>query len=412
MVNNYYQTNVIPIRQIQTELVFVGKLQFKQLLTIHRLTERKESLIDPFDQKIVIPEHEDEEFQRQLSSNKLTKIANFLEEQLESFKKKKSIGLFPSSVLVALDHDIDYDPSQLDEKFLAGAYSDRLSSCFIKNESILFIPKNRRIALIVDGQHRFYGVKKLYESPFLSIEDKQTIENFEFPTTFLIGFDIYQLGKVFATVNFTQKPVNRSLYYDIFGSVPDIERNDIKLAHDLALHLNNSDESPIKDMIKMLGKGYGLFSQSFFVEKMLIHFKKGGVWEKIYADYINNGKQYKKLPIFMKIYLRCVEEAYNNAWPTRVKRDEDLVYSPFYYDFILCKTTGMGAIFRLIKDIYLLVEESPEKEMRDKILEIFNKLPKKEYMNLFSKAGDFGGTGGEGLQVKLYRLMKLKLGLG
>lgn len=311
-----------------------------------------------------------------------------------------------------MDHDIDYDSGQIDEKFLAGVYSDRLSSCFIKNESILYIPKNRRIALIVDGQHRFYGVKKLYESPFLSAEDKQTIENFEFPTSFLIGFDIYQLGKVFATVNFTQKPVNRSLYYDIFGSVPDIEKNDIKLAHDLALHLNNSEESPLKDMIKMLGKGYGLFSQSFFVEKMLIHFKKRGVWEKIYADYINNGRDYKKLPIFMKTYLRCVEEAYNNAWPTRVERDEKLVYSPFYYDFILCKTTGMGAIFRLIKDIYPLVEESSEKEMHDKILEIFNRLPKIEYMNLFSKTGDFGGTGGEGLQVKLYRHLQSKLRLG
>jgi hypothetical protein len=31
----------------------------------------------------------------------------------------------------------------------------------------------------------------------------------------------------------------------------------------------------------MLGKGYGLISQAFFVEKILDHFKNNGVWEKI-----------------------------------------------------------------------------------------------------------------------------------
>lgn len=410
--NNYFQINVMPIRQIQTGLVLIGKLQFKQLLTIHRLTERKESLIDPFGEKTVISVKEDEEFQRQLSQNKLNKIGQYLSAQFGLLKENKALGLFPTSVIVALDDDIDYDPDKLDENFLEKVYSDKLSSCFINKEgTILYIPKNKRIALIVDGQHRFYGVKKFYDSLHKE-EDKKILEDFEFPTTFLIGFDIYQLGEVFATVNFTQKPVNRSLYYDIFGSVPNTEMSDIKLAHDLALHLNNNEKSPIQGMIKMLGKGYGLFSQSFFVEKMLIHFKEGGVWEKIYSDYINNGTQYKKIPIFMKIYLRCVEDAYNSAWPVKVTKNDELVYSPYYYDFILCKTTGMGAIFRLIKEIYPQVENLSETDMHDKILEIFNRISKNEYMNLFSKTGDFGGTGGEGLQVKLYRHLKAKLKLG
>ncbi len=162
--NNYYKLNVMPIRQIQTGTVLIGKLQFKQLLTIHRLTERKESLIDPFDEKKVNVEFEEEEFQRQLSSNKLNKIGNFLKEQFELYKEKKSIGLFPTGIIVALDHDVDYDSDKLDEKLLENEYFDKLSSCFIKSDSTLYIPKNKKIALIVDGQHRFYGVKKFYES--------------------------------------------------------------------------------------------------------------------------------------------------------------------------------------------------------------------------------------------------------
>lgn len=410
MTLNFFKINVMKIRQISTGIVLIGKLQFKQLLTIHRLTERKESIIDPFEEKKIVLEKADDEFQRQLSPNKLNKIRDYLSEQFELLKQDKALGLFPTAMIVALDHDIDYDQDKLDEKLLESLYYDKLSSCFINaDNSVLFIPTNKRIGLIVDGQHRLYGLKKFYES-LQKEEDKKFIEEFEFPTTFLIGLDIYQLGEIFATVNFNQKPVNRSLYYDIFGSVPETEKNDIKLAHDLALHLNNNEKSPIKDMIKMLGKGYGLFSQSFFVEKMLIHFKNGGVWEKIYADYMNNGNEYRKLPIFMKTYLECVEEAYISAWPTQVDRNGRFVYSPYGYEFILCKTTGMGAIFRLIREIYPLVENLPEKEMHDKILGILNGI-KDEYKNIFSKNGGFGEGGGEGLQNKLYRLLKLKLRL-
>ena len=212
-------------------------------------------------------------------------------------------------------------------------------------------------------------------------------------------------------MNFTQKPVSRSLYYDIFGSVPDPERNEIKLAHDLALHLNNNKESPLYNMIKMLGKGYGLISQSFFVESMLVHFKEDGVWEKIYSDYIRGGKEYKKLPIFMRVYLNCVEESYNVAWPVKIEKNGELVYSPYNYDYILCKTTGLGAIFMLIKEIYPQVENLSEVEMKTKILNIFKRITKNESESLFSKEEEYGKGGGRGLQLKLYRYLKSKLKL-
>jgi DGQHR domain-containing protein len=409
--DNYFQINVIGIKQIQTGLVLLGKLKFGELSEIHRLTERKESIYDPFGVNPIKVEKEDEEFQRQLNANKLKKISTYLRQNLELFKEGKSLGLFPTSIIVALDYDYDYEPDDLNDDFLDQAYSTELSNCFINKEGTkLFIPINKRVALIVDGQHRFYGVKELCDT-LEDAKEKETINNFEFATTFLIGFDIYQLGQVFATVNFTQKPVNRSLYYDIFGSIPDTEKNDIKLAHDLALHLNNSEKSPIKGMIKMLGKGYGLFSQSFFVEKILIHFKSSGVWEKIYSDYIRGGDSYRKLPIFMRIYLNSIKEAYSSTWPNHVEKNGKHIYSSYNYNFVLCKTTGMGAFFRLIKDIYPRVEELSEEDMRSKILEIFNKISEEESKSLFSKEGDFGQGAGEGLQKKLYERLKSMLDL-
>lgn len=400
ITDKFYIIDVMPIHQIQTGIVLIGKLKFVELLTIHRLTERKESLLDPFREEKLTVVKEDEEFQRQLSPNKIAKIVNYLRE------KGDSRGLFPTSLLVALEYDSDFNKDEPDEDFLSNAYHDKLTSCFInKDKSKLYIPKNPRIALIVDGQHRFYGVKKYFEQ-IGNVNEKQNIEAFEFVTTFLVGYDIYEVGKIFANVNFTQKPVNRSLYYDIFGAVPDTEKNEIKLAHDLALHLNNNPESPIQDMIKMLGKGYGLFSQAFFVEKMLIHFKSGGVWESIFDDYLANGKEYKKLPVFMKIYLNCIKDAYSQAWPKKIEKEGNFVYSPFSYSFILCKTTGMGAFLRLIRDIYPLVKDDSDEVTRRKITNLLQRIPRSEVATLFSKNGEYGGAGSEGLVIRFYKYLR------
>ena len=406
--------NSTKIKQVQySRNLYFGKITFKDLLLMHRLTERKASTTDPFREKGIDYRDEEKEFQRQLSQQKLSKIAKYVKTHLEQIQsgKEKAFGLFHTSLILALDHDLEYNPEELNGgEFFERVYNPELSSCFLSgDEKSLFIPKNQRIALVVDGQHRLYGMKKAYDD--LDIDSRRVLDDFEFFTIFLLGLDIYEVAKVFVTVNFNQKPVNRSLYYDIFGSVPDTERNEIKLAHDLALHLNNNEQSPIKDMIKMLGKGYGLFSQSFFVEKMFIHFKEGGAWQHAYDDYLSYGEKYKQLPMFMKVYLECVEQAYNAAWPDRVQRGETLVYSAYHYDYVLCKTTGMGAIFRLIREIFPATRGCNSEEMRDRIMDILARISNEEAKQIFSKDGDFGQGAGEGLQVKLYRYLRTKLKL-
>jgi hypothetical protein len=37
-------------------------------------------------------------------------------------------------------------------------------------------------------------------------------------------------------------------------------------------------------------------------------------------------------------------------------------------------------------------------------------MPEKKVVNIFSKDGEFGGAGAEGLQLKLYKNLKLELG--
>lgn len=432
-IETYIKLSVVEVRQLQNGIVFTGKIKFNQLNQIFKLTERIENIKDPFDNTSIPLSSKDEQFQRQLSNKKLKEIQEYLQEEIAQIERGKSLGMFPSSVILynrsyELD-DLELGDVQemitekdeviLTEEIISKSYKPDLDCCFYipdsKNADLytLYIPNNKGTTLIVDGQHRFFGTKMLY-SKLKDQATKEIVENFEFIITYLVGFDIYEVGQIFATVNFNQKPVNRSLYYDIFGSAPQTDRegnlqNDIRLAHDLVLHLNNSETSPINSMIKLLGKGYGMFSQAFFVFNMLRVFKTG-IWNAYLIDYVNNGEEYKNIAKFMKAYFQAMQEAYPSSWPEKINKNGELVYSAYYYQFVLGKTTGLGAFFRLIKFIYPKIGNDPT-NYKDEILKIFRKISDSEAKEIFAKTGTFGGAGSEGIQDKLFRFLLSKFEL-
>lgn len=427
LTEKYIVLDMVQVSQLQSGLVFTGKITFGELNQIYKLTERKESVDDPFSNSKILFDESSNEFQRQLSQKKLREIESYLKKEIGLREAGKSLAMFPSSLILYnrayepddIDGNVEHENDLLNENIISESYTDTLDCCFYlsdKNKSDLyqlFIPRNRDITLIVDGQHRFIGTQRFYKS--LDDDLKQEVRDFEFIVTFLVGFDVYEIGQIFATVNFNQKPVNRSLYYDIFGSAPQTDRdgklqNDIRLAHDLALHLQNNDSSPIKDMIKLLGKGYGLFSQAFFVDKMIRFVFKSKIWDSLLADYMSGGNDYKLIAQFMKAYFFALQEAYPSAWPEKVNRKGNNVYSSYAYEYILCKTTGLGAYFRLIKDIYPRVSED-SMNFKVNILNIFNKIDDNEAKELFSKHGAYGGAGSEGNQAKLYRELLSRYGL-
>lgn len=422
----YIILDMVQVSQLQSGIVFTGKMKFGQLNQIYKLTERKESIDDPFGNSAITFDSSSQEFQRQLSQKKLGEIESYLREEMNQREAGKSLAMFPSSLILynrAFEpDDINNGANENDpisEQAILQSYTPKLDCCFYLTSRErpdlykLYIPRNRGITLIVDGQHRFIGTQRFFNSLKGSVQGE--VENFEFIVTYLVGFDLYEVGQIFATVNFNQKPVNRSLYYDIFGSAPQTDRdgklqNDIRLAHDLALHLHNNETSPLQFMIKLLGKGYGLFSQAFFVDKMIRYVFKSNIWDSLIIDYQNGGHEYKIIAKFMKDYFAALQEAYPDAWPNKVSREGHQVYSSYSYDFILCKTTGLGAYFRLIRNIYPLVAHDQE-NFKENVLLIFRKLQRNEAKTLFSKNGEYGGAGSEGLQDKLYKSLLSKYNL-
>ncbi|MCX8530858.1 DGQHR domain-containing protein [Chryseobacterium luquanense] len=437
MTNKLLKISGFLVKQLTYKPIATSSISFNELKEIVKFTSREPSSFDPFDpiqnKDLFTTQANHEYFQRLTSEERVINIYKYLLEEINKRNTKKSeLGTFPTSVIISIDINEQFDNEEeyksqvlkLEENDIIGAFYKITDESKYINFEIL----NRKNSLIVDGQHRLAAMLKLYNDAKnksikigrYSLDDKypnleyntiiSELENFQLNCTLLVGFDKWEQGKVFVDVNFNQKPVNKSLYYDIFGSYPEPDKNDIFLAHMLAMHLNNNSNSVIKGFIKMLGKGSGYFSQAFFVESILEHFKANGIWADIPLDYLSNGKKYEILPLFLKAYFRSIKKNFTDYWPkSEYGKGEK-------YKDVLVKTTGMGALLKLMNPIYkqlirnhIQLNKLSEDELFYEFNLIFAKI-KDHGGKYFSSSSDFSGAGSLGLQNKLYKELGTELG--
>lgn len=76
--------------------------------------------------------------------------------------------------------------------------------------SYVTIPSESRSAQILDGQHRVAGLKD-------AIVDKPTLSDTLIPVAIYEGLDTVQCANIFLSINTEQRPVPRSLVFDLYG---------------------------------------------------------------------------------------------------------------------------------------------------------------------------------------------------
>ncbi|HRG69581.1 MAG TPA: DGQHR domain-containing protein [Saprospiraceae bacterium] len=435
-MNKLIEIKGFMVNQLTYKPIATSSVRFSDLKSIVKFTAREPNDFDPFKPNLklddIVKQTNEQYFQRLIIEDRVRNIYLYLLDEINNkvTKKKSALGSFPTSIILSIDltdqfeNKKEYEESieQIESEDYIGAYYS------VDNNLIALSILRRNNTLIVDGQHRLAAMIKLYDDasnesikigksllnekyPNLDCQSiKNTLNDFELNCTLLLGFDIWEQGKVFADVNFNQKPVNKSLYYDIFGSFPDPDRNDIFLSHMLAKHLNTNEKSDIKGFIKMLGTGKGYFSQAFFVEAIKDHLKPKGIWANIPLDYIKGGNKHEFLSIFFKAYFSAIKELFKDYWPKQSYEKGEK------YDSILVKTTGMGALIKLINPVCRQLikdgknlETSSEAELKEGIIEILTPL-KENASKYFSKGSEFAGAGSLGLQSKLYQTLGQDLG--
>lgn len=349
-------------------------------------------------------------YQRLLNESRVKEIQNFLIEHYRNEDTNKILP-FPTPVTLSIESEF-FDNNNL-ESFEPEKYFQSNNSNSIIDNNKLYINNSVKDSIfIVDGQHRLAGIKQF--------ADKNPSQEIFIYFTLLVNYDLSMQAQVFANINFKVKPVNKSLYYDIFGSLPD-EFNELTFAHMLAKRINKDDE--IGGLIKMLGTGSGTVSLAFMVETIideLIKINKNSTVKPALYDicqvYIKNQIEFKekygKLGKVFVEYFKYIKEQLSDTFPTK---DSSGQYSSHGYRSILTKTTGMFSLIKLLNHINIkeiLDNNHNDTTIKNSFIEklhpIINILKENE-KELFSEESNFAGGGSKSLQQKLYKAIEEKI---
>lgn len=338
-------------------------------------------------------------YQRRIDTKRISKIKDFIRNSiLDEVNGRRAVAVFPTAMILSyVDENTNYQVGD-------------------------FVPlKFPYEVYIVDGQHRLFAMQELYKDAcsftlFDTEKDKENrivkeyIENYKFNCTILLNFDLWEQSQIFVEVNFNQRKVSKSLYYDIYGmyyndSYVNDPRNYIYVAHMLVKHMNDSEDSPLKGKIKMLGSGIGLVSQSCFAESLIRNLSsRMSVWRIDSDD--NTGKpSYKYMAMELKAFYQEVEAVFSDIWPVDNKHRS-----------IICKTTGISVMIRILgyihqsvlsddicqglKDANADIVPQYKKVVHDELMKLYY-----ERHRLFGLNGSYSKTGGKGIEKSLYRDM-------
>lgn len=337
-------------------------------------------------------------YQRRIEPSRIASIEKYIRESIISEKLGYSVtALFPSSLILAFNEEDGNLIKVHDE------------SCDIELNSNVFI---------VDGQHRMMAMMSLYDKLKCLLlktpEEEQVLaflDTYKFNCVLLVNYDLWEQGQVFVNVNFMQKSVNKSLYYEVFGShyqedPSKWQQNHIFLAHSLTKYLNINTASPFYGNIKMLGTGKGYVSQAFFVEALMRNFRLNGIWS-IYRNPLSKEANVSYMAIELLSYFVAVRDTFYKYWPSRES----------HVGTIICKTTGVGAFVRLMRPIRDLLPSIVIDGLKndrgvinqpycDAVRQILNRIPGDLAERLFGKGSDFASTSGKGSETKLFKELK------
>lgn len=329
---------------------------------------------------------EEKDFQREPNTGRVKDIKDFLNEQEFAF--------FPNTIIATCDlindqTNIDLDEStSLEEIETRKINLEHFSFFFIKDSKPhLLVPNEESSILVIDGQHRLTGLENA---------KKEVQENYEMLVAFIIGFDRSVVAKQFYTINYEQKPVNKSLLYQLTGEFSQ-DVTELSFLHNVVKIMNELEASPFHNRVKMLGvkpktaadeeRRLLSISQAFLVDWLLKTLNSntvGSINSPIFLYYYRDKKMHIQIIRFIMRYFNAVKSL-RNDWD---KPEES----------ILSMGLGVGALINTMQLLFvkIFVDEcilDPEKIINYSEADLITKLEGIENVD-FSKEGEFGKTSG------------------
>lgn len=261
--------NVIGIPVIQNQQEFVlSKFTISEILKFTKYTKRL--IVGYTDEGIPIYNNH---IQREVESNRIEKIADFLINDPEATFPTNIVLHIPNQVILYQKEIID---QETDFRFLDIGLTDKVFEEVKKEKKAsgtgdIFIN-------IIDGQHRIRGVEvaisrlQLDLINIAKVLEKNTknqdlindqtrfhkrlndLLNIELVVSFFIDKSLEYQAMIFSTINRTQKRVSESLVYSLFGLTTGDSPQ--KTALQVVLAMNSLEDSPFFNRIKLYGGSY------------------------------------------------------------------------------------------------------------------------------------------------------------
>lgn len=174
--------------------------------------------------------------QRELQLKRLSAIADYI---------NRDDAAFPNTIILAAN--FRRDNSLIEDEDAADGYSRRWYIEEKNGVTHLTIPSEEQLAAVIDGQHRLFAFA----------EASRTRESMELICSVFLDLPRPYQAQLFATINSTQKPVDKSLTYELFGYNIEPESEAFwgpdKLAVYLSrrLHVDADSDSPLRNRIRI-----------------------------------------------------------------------------------------------------------------------------------------------------------------
>ncbi|MFL9493215.1 DGQHR domain-containing protein, partial [Acinetobacter baumannii] len=188
--------------------------------------------------------------QRSIQQERLKKIAEYIE---------RDDSAFPNSIILAANyHESGYTIEELEDQNdlqTNESLSWEINKINIDNPKCklytLTIPSAKKLAAIIDGQHRLFGFTKEY------LKDSEKL-NMDLLCSVYLDLPKGYQADLFSIINTTQKPVDKSLSYELYGyNISEEDSNSWtpdKLSIFLTRKLASLPGSPLLGRIRIAAK--------------------------------------------------------------------------------------------------------------------------------------------------------------
>ena len=169
----------------------------------------------------------------------------------------------------------------------------------------------------------------------------------------MIKIDRATRAELFYTINYNQKPVNKSLLYQLMGEFSrEIDR--ITFMHEAVKILNEVEKSPLFQRVKMLGRippetpieirEKMTISQAFLIDSFERTISANSIRSPIYPPifiyyYHNENKRVEIIKFILK-YFQAVRRIKNTEWDNPT-------------EYIICNSMGIGAFIRIMHFVFV-----------------------------------------------------------